>query len=368
MRVSKRLLSLTLVLVLILALAPVMAPTTVSAALNNPKTIAWVKSNFSSYPGNPVGTEAQLRTALLSVDPGQYIQLNGNISLNSELQFTGNYSIAIIGNGIGDFPTRITLAQDKFVRHLKVNAPGAAAITFADIELAGMDGPISGGITTVNDLTLDGLIIRDCAAESNGGAIWAGGTTGVTLINCTLENNRTINQNNTHGGAVYAGDVEARDSVIKNNRTTTPGSVGGGIYAVRSLTLSGVTMEENTSNYGAAAYCEKNISVTSSKIDNNSAVADGGGLFSRDASVTVGGASVISNNKATDGAGIYAAANVTINGNSKIEKNAAGIAVAPGVSGVLGDGGGVHAKTGNVTLNDNAIVISNTATDRKSVV
>ena len=362
MRISKRLISLALVSILVLALVPIVMPT-VSAA---PKTIEQIKATYQPYPGNPVSTAAALKTALQQVDPGQYIEINANITLPDTLDFTGNISIAIIGDGV--ITRSISLDAGVNKRHLRVNAPGLTTITFAGIEFIGKGnqsggGQLGGGIITNNDLTLDGLVLKNCRAESNGGAIFdAIGTKTITLANSTLEYNHTGAYNAVHGGAIYAGTVSITDSTLSNNMTTTANSLGGAVYAISSLSLNNVTMENNTATSGAAAYCERNITAAGSRFNSNTATANGGGLCSRDGSVTVTGASVFNGNKAKDGGAICAATAVTVSGATTISNNMAGTASGMGNPGVVGNGGGIHAGT-TVTLNNGVTVANNTATN-----
>jgi hypothetical protein len=88
---------------------------------------------------------------------------------------------------------------------------------------------------------------------------------------------------------------------------------GGGIFAERALTLTGVTLQHNFAGSGGGAYVSEPSAIAASLFLSNTAVNEGGGLRAQD-SVVINGSSFISNRADTyTGGGAHLTAATIIN-------------------------------------------------------
>lgn len=151
---------------------------------------------------------------------------------------------------------------------------------------------------------------------------------------------------------------------------------GGGIYNNGALTISESTISDNTAQqqYGGGISNSSNLFVFSNVITGNSA-SNGVGIHNRQGTTTLINSS-ISQNRGTDGGGIFVnggvllAENVTIQRNS-IEFSGGGIFILDGTVsisnsnismnyGSFSRGGGINIRNGKLSL-DNSIISGNTS-------
>ena len=208
---------------------------------------------------------------------------------------------------------------------------------------------ISGGTVTNNDatngggiyvegggaLTVSGGTISNNDAESGGGVYVASGGS------CTI-NDGTITQNTaTSGGGVYvvSGNSCTIDGGAITNNEATGG--GGGVYAEATFKFNSGTISENTAGgNGGGIYAAGPSTILGSdtgtmRLTNNTATGNGGGVYFAEGSsghLILGNDTLISENKAVNGGGVYA-----VNGQLEmiggtISKNTA-----------TGNGGGIYA-------------------------
>lgn len=194
------------------------------------------------------------------------------------------------------------------------------------------------------ELKVPSIVVLSGNRATNGGGIYVAGET-LTLETDVLSNSADIT--NGAGGGLYisAGEVMFKDVQIAQNKAYK----GGGVYLTQSgrIVFDGkVTIEQNTgketvltgesyvSGYGGGLYIENSTEYNSEEkalildekvtISSNKS-ANGGGIYIKNAYVTINGAS-ISGNYATKGGGICVSESAkltlldgVISGNEKIK-------------------------------------------------
>jgi predicted outer membrane repeat protein len=195
---------------------------------------------------------------------------------------------------------------------------------------------VSGGTFTGNAATdggaiadnsaLDGLTVKGATfignTATNGGAIFDFSAVGATVTDSTFFGNHAIN-----GGAIFADpDVET--------------------------SLSGIVAHGNSATAGGGIYNVTNVAVTNSRIWDNRASGQGGGLYNSgaqpgQAQVT---STVLRGNSAQDGAGAYNADGIVSFSDSMISGN-----YARASGGGLYDSGDPRGQLGNLSLTDSQV-------------
>ena len=201
----------------------------------------------------------------ITLGAGNYDLSLGTISISSDLTITG------AGAGL-----TVIDAQD--LNRVLAITGGTVSISGVTLQNGDAGGGDGGGVHVANSAVVS---MRDVVLTGNdghfGGAIWNDGT--LTLDRVTLDLN-----NGSYGGGLYnRGNATVTDSTISNNTATNGGvGEGGGLW---------------TSGAG------NTLDLTNVTISGNSTDGDGGGLYNgKDATLTN---VTITNNQATQGAGIH---------------------------------------------------------------
>lgn len=326
--------------------------------------------------------------------------LAGTITLASELTITK--SMTITGAGAD-----ITISGNDSCRAMNIDASGGDYITIADLTITnGMVSAVNasvrgGGIENDENLTLDGVVVMDCAAQcllasggsrtASGGAIYHSGDY-LTITGCAITGNSAAGFSLTasgygQGGGLHLADgrIVIIDTLISNNSSTgEPSTIadGGGIItttAVESLRIDNCVMDGNSSQDNGGGMYFSNLAgaaveISDSTISNNSAIEGGGICLIGDgagALLTVTGCGISGNQVASGavavaGGGVFASANSesVVNAyliNSTIAGNRAATTASKNAY-----GGGIYAQTnggGAIGLNLlNTTVAANEAT------
>jgi hypothetical protein len=139
-------------------------------------------------------------------------------------------------------PTQVTLLAD----NLTVQNTSGYAVT--------LDGNSSYSILVnpYTNVTLDTLGLTQCS-RSNGGAIYCGFGSNITIDNSTLSNNFASSGGGGGGGAIWTGNpLTISNSTISGNSTNGD---GGAIFNFASTTISGSDFSGNTAaNLGGVFY------------------------------------------------------------------------------------------------------------------
>ncbi len=167
---------------------------------------------------------------------------------------------------------------------LKDSSPSLSTVTFSENEVTGSGGGgglwISGGSPVITNCLFDGNTTSGTAGYGGGMRVMA--LADVMLTNCSVTNN----ESSSHGGGLAVSSystLTASDCVISGNQCVgTIAGDGGGLYADIGSTMT----------------------LSTTDIEDNSALNYGGGIFAEDTPVTANALS-IRGNTAVDGAGVY---------------------------------------------------------------
>ena len=247
---------------------------------------------------------------------------------------------------------------------------------------------VGGAIIIVNS-TL-GITISNCTVNNNtvtgddgaGGAVFADSSP-ITIVNSTLNNNTvtgaggavyaiyspitivnsTLNNNTAtvNGGAVSAGSslITIVNSTLNNNTLTADYGVGGAVYAYSSpITIVNTTLNNNTvtgdDGAGGAVFAVYSpITIVNSTLNNNTATVNGGAVSAGSSLITIVNSTLNNNTLTADygvGGAVYAYSSPITIVNTTLNNNT-----------VTGDGGAVCAHSSNITI-VNSTLNKNTAT------
>ena len=265
-------------------------------------------------------------SAALTVNAGSSIilDLNGKILLHtgegsaSVVTVNGNFTLQDSGTGSHDY----------------YKSENGAYMFDGNVAA---EGSISGGVLSGGNATLGGgvYVAEGGSFTLNGGTI-AGNTSAL-------------------GGGVYIekGSFGMNGGDITGN---TASSAGGGIYVTMgtSFEMSGGTITDNTANNGGGIYVNyTDFVMTGGEISHNAATTEGGGVYvTNSAKFNFSGAeSVISENTAVQGGGIYCSASELIIAGGNISSNTA-----------QNHGGGIYIYNyGMLELKEDGTISYNTA-------
>ena len=199
----------------------------------------------------------------------------------------------------------------------------------------------NGGCIFVDDpassLVLNDMVITLCkAVGGSGGGIYNEGLT--TFYSSNVENNTA----DLDGGGAWSGrNMSLYGTLVTDNRARD----GGGLYQIRTgTTLTIWNQSDVRFNFanrdGGGAYARFNVDVKESSVHNNTALSDGGGIFSDDGNVTLNDAEVNLNTAiGGNGGGIWADYLVTAKNGSEVNENYTN-----------GSGGGIFSNNGIVRI------------------
>ena len=198
---------------------------------------------------------------------------------------------------------------------ITINGAGAAntIITAADADRVFDINPFGGCTCTVN---LSGLAIqhgKGFASNFNiGGGIFIGPNTTISISNSTIANNQS--QTSTGGAIENRGTLTLTSVTVQNN---TAFGLGGAINSTGSLTISNSTFTNNSAEAGGALYINtastKSASINTSTFQNNHSVTTSGGTtddggaiaINTDGSVSITKSTFSGNTSANNGSAIY---------------------------------------------------------------
>lgn len=234
---------------------------------------------------------------------------------------------------------------------ISVNEEGSLVLTSAEITNCydSMGAGVYAGNRALSVALFDCEIYRNVAEQMGGGVYtWA---TPITIANCDIYENSAMNSALGGGGGGVCFNQDAGDTGIALNiwnsriySNSTPG-MGGGVLAVDTENgiISGCEIYGNTGQFGGGILLYgvngAVTTVSDSKIANNEAMREGGGIYfmgvTSTETIAIKGSSEIFGNISTDdnGGGIYALNGiVNINGGGISNNSAAK------------DGGGIYTN------------------------
>ncbi|WP_116127852.1 choice-of-anchor Q domain-containing protein [Lewinella sp. IMCC34183] len=261
--------------------------------------------------------------------------------------------------------------------------------------------PGNGGgihIGSDGDVTIVDGTVNANRAGAEGGGIWNGMGT-LTIKQALIRDNVALGDDaDQGGGGLYnngGGTILLSDNVrILNNRATGTSGSGGGILnnTGATLTLTGVEVSGNEANRAGGGIEDASgsgsmVTITDSKIEMNrvnTAPGNGGGIHvGSDGDLTITGGTVRDNSAGAEGGGLWnglgvmevnnvtvwanvAEGNAADNGGGGIFNNGGILMVTDSklrdnkATGASGSGGGVFSTDGSVTI-DNTLLIRNSA-------
>jgi predicted outer membrane repeat protein len=158
----------------------------------------------------------------------------------------------------------------------------AASVTIDGIYFLNCHGSAI-NTASFNSWTISNCVFRGCTTDAEGGAIRIGGGSSWTVTKCTFGLCSAVG----HGGAVYAYNTAGTVSRCRFVGNSTEAN-GGALYLYSAgspyLILQNLVCHQNYSaGYGgaiAAAQYSGGIYVVNNTVERNSAVTDGGGIYS----------------------------------------------------------------------------------------
>lgn len=285
-------------------------------------------------------SDADLRAKLTTMQSGG----GGTLTFNCGTATIHLTSIlpAITTNTVVDGGSKIILSGDNNNQIFYVGSTGTLTVQYIDLT-NGSSAVDGGAIYSDGWLILKHTTIEHSAAAASGGAIVAYGQ--VDIDNSVLAYNKALN-----AGALYPrhqSQVSITNSVLHDNQATGTGSngIGGAIllWDGPGVGIINSDLYNNTARAGGAihnAFANSGISLQDSKVRDNKATANGGGIYSEGGALTMNNVTV-SGNTASNVAGglMYYGGNsasivkTTFSGNSAVSAGGGmDIDIAIGVS------------------------------------
>jgi Ca2+-binding RTX toxin-like protein len=187
----------------------------------------------------------------------------GDLGVASDVTIVGGSGVTISGNGNG--------------RVLAINGDGVEVTLERLTIVDGLSDRNGGGIYAGADtsLTLSYVVVaNNTSGNAFGGGIFSLG--GLTLSNVSVHDNSGL-----FGGGVYAQTAVIEASTVSsNNQPGSPGG-GGGIAVVERLELVNSTVFGNYAEFGGGIYARSgsSVSILDGTIAANHAAAQGSGIF-----------------------------------------------------------------------------------------
>ncbi|QDU07870.1 choice-of-anchor Q domain-containing protein [Gimesia aquarii] len=243
--------------------------------------------------------------------------LNGLLDQQGTLNLTNSFvsnNSAVDGAGIfNNDQSQVTIIDSEVTNNTASNDGGGifndlqATIDITRSTISGNTATLDGGGIYNNDLA--NLTLNDSKVNNNtadqGAGLFNEEAASLTVNRTTVSGNNAL----LHGGGIYndEGVVTLSDVSILTN---TANSDGGGFYnaSAGDVTISNSFFDDNTANRdgGAIANFGVSLSITGTTIRDSEALRNGGGLFNDQEEGTVSLVSTtLINNEAVAGGGIY---------------------------------------------------------------
>jgi len=285
-----------LALLVVLAVLPPAAPVRAASF-----TVTMTDDIFTSCNS---GEDCSLRGAIDAANgsgPGQHtITVPAGTYLLSfgPLSVTGN--LKIVGAGMGT-----TIVDGQSHQHVfQVDSGGQLDLSGTTIRHGTALGPRGGGIANDGTTTLTSVAVTDNSAHDGGGISNSSGAT-LTLNSVILSGNAS---DGSLGGAglLNRGTATLTNVTVSDNIAETD---AGGIRneSATSLTLTNVTLNGNKAGHGGSGgsggglFSRSAAQLTNVTFANNSALDDGGGIFTQGSSLTLTNVTLSGNSAAGDG-------------------------------------------------------------------
>lgn len=306
------------------------------AVINNGTLIV----NNVTFTGNHAGTGAAIdnnysgATATITNSTFQNNTANYGAALDndagatmtvSDSTFTGNSAVSF--GGVADNEGTLTMTNNTMTSNTASGAYGGAIRNVASLTITGgslnnNSAQQGGAITNFATLNLSGVVMDNNQATTGsgwGGALFNSSSGTTTISASTLSNNDAI-----EGGAIRNhGSLTLNQGSQVTGNAATQG--GGGIYNTGSLTLTNSVLSNNTAVLNGGGLLTASVSgqtiITGSTISGNSSTTGRGGGIRENQSLTITDSKIINNTAATLHGGISASSGTHIVHNSCISGN-----------------------------------------------
>ena len=301
---------------------------------------------------------------------GTILLTGGEIRITDDVSVQG--SVGVIGSATG----RITINAASASRIFDVDAAAGAGtdrrVEFSNLVLqngnagaGASSAPDAGGavdLKTGSQATFSNVDVTGSVCGINGGGIHGGGGTAIVIATSgngtsLISNNEARGaESNRGGGGVWgAGTVSISGNVtIDGNRATGAAGSGGGVFNLAgTLTIgSGVVISNNTANRagGGIESADGTVTIADATLSGNTAgtaPGNGGGLHGGGTAQVTMTNTLVLNNVAVEGGGLWisAAGTITATGLEVNGNTATGNDADQG-------GGGFYADGGTLVLSD----------------
>jgi hypothetical protein len=248
------------------AIAPLPANTIVVQNCNDSGSGSLREALANAGNGDTIDL-TQLNCSTISLTTGSILFTQTSVTLQGPgskyLAITGNDAYApLLHDGTGTL-----YINDLTVEH------GAKYFTDAQVDDARGGCIFSGGTVFLSDSVVAYCTATDTSTSHRaiGGAIYA--ASGVSLTNSSVINSAAISGSAAGGGIFSPGTVVVSDSFVSGNYAR---SHGGGVYAWNLNTKYSTVSDNRTYGLGGGLYSIGNATITNSTIDHNSAALGGG--------------------------------------------------------------------------------------------
>lgn len=335
---------------------------------------------------------------------GGIYNLNGGTLVITDTIISNNIANGTAGSGGGilnDVGSQLSITDTAITGNTAIRAGGGiednsltSTIILNNVNLDNnaVTGPPGNGgglhITGAGSATITGGTVNNNTASLEGGGLWNGSGT-MTVVGTTIDDNTASGAAaDDGGGGIFntSGTLIVTDAMITNNLATGTSGSGGGIFSMAgTVTVTDTNLDGNSANRagGAIEVVNGTLTIDNSDMTNNDVdggsgtpnPGNGAALHISGVTTTMISGGVVSGNDARrEGGGLWnqtgstmTVTNVTINNNTAsgpdVLHGGGGIfnnggtlnlnnsTVFDNVSdGALGNGGGLHVKTGTVNV------------------
>lgn len=289
----------------------------------------YVSSNFGSsvpladdtYDGSMAKPFATVQKAVETIAASgdttkKYtIYVDGTVEpLYADTDFNDGTFISIIGTtpsnldltikGLSADSRAILNAKQKDRNYGRVLTSKNTSLTLENLKITGGKENYYGGIYIINgNLTLKNCVVTKNESSNGGGGIHFDGE------NLIVEDSEISGNIGDPGGICVAEDsaeTEIKNSSIKNNVARSGGGLDlAGTSTIEGCEISGNKAESSVGGGLILAFNNKSCKIINSKISNNTAGENGGGIYINGGTLSLESGAEININKAKNGGGIY---------------------------------------------------------------
>jgi len=256
-----------------------------------------------------VSNETDLKNAVNSVSGTITIALNNDITLTETLVIPANKDITLTSNIKSKF---YKLIGPKYVSTITVEKGGVLKLEGVIVTHKSGEGGQGVIVKTGGKFIMySGEVSGNNAFDRGGGIhnlgsfVMYGGVVSNNVANYTGDGVLGVASYSTNGGGVWnKGSFEMSGGLISNNFATYS---GGGVENIGVFTMTGGQISDNVASWPGGGVLNTGVFTMSGGMitDNTVTYSYGGGVYNDGGVFNLSGDSLISNNKAIGGGGVY---------------------------------------------------------------